>query len=153
MPIEAINSNTPGLTKQSGMNKLDVNDFINMMVTQLQNQDPLEPAKNEDLLAQMSQIGQLQTSQSLQSTMGELVDNNRSLMDQLTRQNNISSAGSLIGKIVSGTDEAQNPIEGMVTSVRVKPDGAVELELDSGKILPLGRVTQIGHSSGTVVAQ
>lgn len=152
MPTTAINSDTSTtvVPKTSGMKKLDVNDFINMMVTQLQNQDPLEPAKNEDLLAQMSQIGQLQTSESLQSSMSELVDNNRSLMDQLTRQNNISSAGSLIGKIVSGKDEEENPIEGMVTSVRVKSDGAVELELDNGKILPLSQVTEIG--TGTAVA-
>jgi len=152
MPIETINPTTPtgASSSKSRMNKLDVNDFINMMVTQLQNQDPLEPAKNEDLLAQMSQIGQLQTSQSLQSSMSELVDNNRSLMDQLTRQNNISSAGSLIGKIVSGKDADANVVEGMVTSVRVKSDGAVELELDNGKILALSQVTEIG--TGTALA-
>ncbi|HQY89174.1 MAG TPA: flagellar hook capping FlgD N-terminal domain-containing protein, partial [Tepidisphaeraceae bacterium] len=139
--------------KKSGMGKLEVGDFINMMVTQLQNQDPLEPTKNEDLLAQMSQIGQLQTSQSLQDAMGEMVSNNKSLMDQLTQQNNISSAGSLIGKQVSGKNDEGDLLEGLVTSVNVKPDGVVELELDSGQMLPLGKVTQIGNAVGTVVAQ
>ena len=43
---------------------LKAEDFIKMMVTQLQNQDPMEPAKNDELLAQMSQIGQLQSSTS-----------------------------------------------------------------------------------------
>ena len=42
--------------------ELKTEDFIKMMITQLQNQDPLEPAKNEELLAQMSQIGQLQSA-------------------------------------------------------------------------------------------
>src|SRR5262245_59397869 len=39
---------------QSKHSALKAEDFINMMVTQLQNQDPLEPAKNSELLAQMS---------------------------------------------------------------------------------------------------
>ena len=44
-----------------------------MMITQLQNQDPLEPAKNQELLAQMSQIGQLQSSTQLQDSLKGLV--------------------------------------------------------------------------------
>src|SRR3712207_7626159 len=47
--------------------------FIKMMITQLQHQDPMQPAKNEELLAQMSQIGQLQSATSLQETLKGLV--------------------------------------------------------------------------------
>ena len=48
---------------------LSPTDFLNMMVTQLQNQDPLNPTSSSDLLAQMSQIGQLQASTTLQSSL------------------------------------------------------------------------------------
>src|SRR4029453_4129240 len=78
-------------------------DFIKMMITQLQNQDPMEPAKNEELLAQMSQIGQLQSSTDLQASLKTLV-----------LQNNLSSSGNLIGKMVQGQDERGTPIKGMV---------------------------------------
>ncbi len=112
--------------------ELKTEDFIKMMITQLQNQDPMEPAKNEELLAQMSQIGQLQSATTLQESLKGMVV-----------QNQIGSAAGLIGKTVQGLDTNDDPITGLVTSVHVEKDG-VSLELDSGKTLPLGRVTSIG---------
>src|SRR4051795_10276740 len=82
-------------------------DFINMMVTQLQNQDPLEPTKNQELLAQMSQIGQLQSQTQLTTSLNAMV-----------LQNSLGAAGNLIGKSVQGADDTGSAITGMVNSVR-----------------------------------
>ena len=106
-------------------------DFIKMMITQLQNQDPMEPAKNEQLLAQMSQIGQLQSSTQLQSSLSKMV-----------LQNNLASAGNLIDKSVQGLGDDGGEVVGTVTSVRVEGED-VYLELDNGSKLRLDRVTQI----------
>jgi flagellar basal-body rod modification protein FlgD len=106
-----------------------------MMITQLQNQDPLEPAKNEELLAQMSQIGQLQSATSLQQSLQGLV-----------QQNQIGAAAGLIGKSVQGLDENDDPVSGTVKSVKVEKD-AVNLELDDGTVLPLTRVTSIASTA------
>lgn len=115
--------------------ELKAEDFIKMMITQLQNQDPLEPAKNDQLLAQMSQISQLQSSTSLNESLKSMV-----------LQNQIGSASSLIGKSVQGMAADNSTVSGMVTSVKVESD-AVKLELDSGQALELGRVTSIaGHA-------
>src|SRR5947208_12291940 len=83
-------------------------DFIKRMITQLQNQDPLQPAKNEELLAQMSQIGQLQSSTELQASLKSLV-----------LQNNIGSAGNLIGRMVQGLDDRGSKVKGLVNSIKV----------------------------------
>ena len=115
---------------------LKAEDFIKMMVTQLQNQDPLEPAKNEQLLSQMSQIGQLQSSDKLQSSLSTMV-----------LQNNIGSASNVIGKTVKGIDDQKDDVEGIVNSVKVE-DGNVYLELDNGKRLSFSNVT---HIAGTAV--
>jgi flagellar basal-body rod modification protein FlgD len=120
----------PNQVKSKKM-ELKTEDFIKMMITQLQNQDPLEPAKNQELLAQMSQIGQLQSATSLQESLKGMV-----------LQNQIGSASALIGKKVQGLDSQDDPITGLVNSVKVGSDG-VSLELDSGKSLLLSRVTQI----------
>ena len=114
---------------------LKTEDFIKMMVTQLQNQDPMEPAKNQELLAQMSQIGQLQSATTLQDSLKGMV-----------LQNQIGAAAGLIGKSVSGLDAADDPVTGLVTSVRVENDG-VSLELDNGNRLTLSRVTSISPST------
>ncbi len=110
---------------------LKTEDFIKMMITQLQNQDPMEPAKNQELLAQMSQIGQLQSATTLQSSLQTMV-----------MQNQIGAAGNLIGKMIQGQDASANPVAGLVTSVRVDKD-SVYLELDNGKTIPMGNVTGI----------
>jgi flagellar basal-body rod modification protein FlgD len=115
-------------------------DFIKMMITQLQNQDPLEPEKNDQLLAQMSQIGQLQASTDLQSSLKSLV-----------LQNNVGTAGNLIGKTVHGLDDKGAPLSGIVNSVSVQ-DGAVGLELDNGKRLALDHVTGISAPAKTQAA-
>ena len=120
----------PNQVKSKKM-ELKTEDFIKMMITQLQNQDPLEPAKNQELLAQMSQIGQLQSATSLQDSLKGLVT-----------QNQIGAAAGLIGKTVQGLDENDDPVTGTVTSVSVGKD-SVDLELDDGTKLALGKVTSI----------
>lgn len=130
MTIDPANSQT-GNQVRSKKSELKTEDFIQMMITQLQNQDPMEPAKNEQLLAQMAQIGQLQSSNSLQD-----------MLQGLASQNQIGAAGQLMGKLVAGIDEHDEPVQGLVTSVRVEKD-QVFLELDNGKRLPLGNVVAI----------
>jgi len=109
-----------------------------MMVTQLQNQDPLQPTSNSELLSQMSQIGQLQTSTDLQNSLKAMV-----------LQNQIASAGNLIGKQVFGTDPTGTAsINGIVTSVNVANNN-VTLNLDNGQSLALTNVTSIAGSGGS----
>lgn len=128
-------SSTHQLQSSSKQSQLNTSDFINMMVTQLENQDPLDPVKNQDLLAQMSQIGQLQSTTDLQTSLKGLV-----------LQNSLGAAGNLIGKMVQGLDDKGARIQGLVTSVRVQ-DQNVFLELDSGKSLQLSNVTSIAPAT------
>ena len=139
--VQSTTGNT-GSKVPGSSNKLALKteDFIKMMITQLQQQDPMEPAKNEQLLAQMSQIGQLQSSTQLQESLQGIV-----------QQNQIGSAAGLIGKSIKGMDADNNEIGGLVTSVRVTDDG-VNLELDNGKQLSLSRVTTIAPTTATTPA-
>ena len=128
----------PGTTQSTaGTYNLKPADFIKMMVTQLQNQDPLQPASNQELLQQMSQIGQLQSSTDLTTSLKGMV-----------LQNQIGAAGNLIGKTVQGTDDQKNMVQGVVDSVRVQTDG-VYLQLHSGKQIAMGNVTAIAATPAT----
>lgn len=134
MKVNFPTSATGPNTLKSKNFELKTEDFIQMMITQLQNQDPLEPAKNQELLAQMSQIGQLQSSTMLQTSLKGMM-----------LQNQLGSAGNLIGKMIKGLDSKNEPITGLVNSIRVEND-KVFLELDNGKSLALERVTNIAQS-------
>jgi flagellar basal-body rod modification protein FlgD len=141
MTSSAVNTSSSPNKISSDKFKLKTDDFIKMMITQLQNQDPTDPVKNQDLLAQMSQIGQLQSSEDLQTSLKGLV-----------LQNSLGSAGNLIGKMVQGLDTDGSQMQGLVTSVRVV-DNEVSLELDNGQALQLARVTGISQPTASTTTK
>ncbi len=140
--IDTLNTATP-VSTVNPKSKLQVADFIHMMVTQLQNQDPMEPAKNEQLLAQMSQIGQLQSQQDLTANQKLLTDS----IQTMVLQNNIGAASNLIGKDVQGPGDLDaegkpTTISGTVEGVSIS-NGKVLLKLSTNAVLPLEKVTSV----------
>ena len=129
----------PGKSTSNPKGQLKVEDFIKMMVTQLQQQDPTKPADNSQMLSQMSQIGQLQSQQTLQTSLTSLV-----------LQNNIGSASNLIGKHVEGLEGASGEkIAGKVQSVRVEK-GNVLLRLEDGIDLPMSQISSITQPNADI---
>jgi flagellar basal-body rod modification protein FlgD len=148
LPATTVAGATQSVTNPNGFQSLTPSDFIQMMVTQLENQDPLDPTNSQDILSQMSEIGSLQSSTQLQTTL-----------TGLTLQNQIGSASSLIGKTVQGTDSNNNPLTGTVSSVSITPASTtasgstaatVNLNLSSGSTMPLANVTSIAAAPVTM---
>lgn len=83
-------------------------DFLNLLVTQLQNQDPMNPMSDTDFVAQMAQFSTLSTMDTMQSNMAE------------------QQANGLIGLTVGVNDQQGNLITGTVTGVDVV-NGSPEL--------------------------
>jgi flagellar basal-body rod modification protein FlgD len=75
-----------------GFGGLGVDDFTKLIIEELKNQDPLEPASSDALLNQLS------TMRGLQSSM----DLNR-ILENLANNQTLSSASNLINKFVTGT--------------------------------------------------
>jgi flagellar basal-body rod modification protein FlgD len=138
-PTSGSTSNSSSGSSATAANPYNMSpqDFMQLMVTQLQNQDPTQPTSNQDLLAQMSQIGQLESSTQLQTTM-----------QSVTLQTQIGSASSLIGKTVTGVDASNNTSSGVVNSVSVA-GGKVSLNLDSGDTMPLTGLASITSTATT----
>lgn len=111
--------------------ELQSEDFIQVMLSELSNQDPFEPTDSSALLEQLSSLRNIETQLELQTKLESLV-----------LQNQVAIAGGLIGMHVAGLDDANNETSGLVTSVRVQ-DGQTLLELDNGKTLAMDHVTEI----------
>lgn len=60
----------------TGFDALGQGDFLRLLVTQLEQQDPLEPVDNKDMLAQMAQFSSLagttETNDTLQQILSKL---------------------------------------------------------------------------------
>ena len=128
--ISAVGS-TAGSANPRSLGEISPEQFLKLLITQLQHQDPFEPVKNQDLLAQMSAVRELQSTLELQDTL-----------KSITLQQQISSAGALIGKQVTGLNGNMDQVAGVVTSVAVE-SGQVHLELDTGQRVPLTNVTRV----------
>jgi flagellar basal-body rod modification protein FlgD len=136
----STDNTTAGASKTfNPKSQLQVEDFINLMVTQLQQQDPTNPAKSSELLSQMSQIGQLQAQQQTQTALKDLV-----------LQNNIGAASNMIGKDVEGIDPTTGEnLTGKVKSVRVEK-GNVMLRLEDDTDLPLTQIISITQPNADI---
>ncbi|TRD11080.1 flagellar biosynthesis protein FlgD [Erythrobacter insulae] len=65
--------NTPSAPSSSnGLGALGQADFLRLLTTQLSLQDPLEPANNEQMLAQMAQFSSLAASTESSETLSEI---------------------------------------------------------------------------------
>lgn len=135
MAVSGINGGSAGSTIESStgaFGKLKSDEFIKVMLSELKNQDPLNPQDSSKLLEQLSSLRNIESQLDLQDKLSSLV-----------LQNQVASAGNMIGKLVSGLDDSNDAIQGVVTAVRVA-DGKAILELDSGKTLGMDRVTRVG---------
>ena len=65
--------NTPSRPSgKGGLGSLGQADFLRLLTTQLQFQDPLEPVKNEAMLAQMAQFSSLAANTETAATLTQI---------------------------------------------------------------------------------
>jgi flagellar basal-body rod modification protein FlgD len=106
-------------------------EFLTLFTTQLKNQDPTDPVKNEAFVAQLAQFSQLEATTSMKTSMNSLVSS--------MSNDRMLGAASLMGKQVAVPD---GPVEVTATTVAQGtinvPTGADGIQLqvfDSNGIL------------------
>jgi flagellar basal-body rod modification protein FlgD len=102
-------ASTTASTNSDRMNDLSMSDFIKMMVAELENQDPTNPMSNTEMLSQINQIRQVTSNDKLSSSI-----------EALTLGQSLTTASSLIGKTITGTNSLGNEITGTVDKVMIE---------------------------------
>jgi flagellar basal-body rod modification protein FlgD len=92
-------------TAGSSATSLTLQDFLNVLLTQLTYQDPLKPMDNQEFMAQIAQFTSLEQAQETNANIAKL----------LTNQSSLQSVG-LIGKTVD-VSTASGPATGQVSAI------------------------------------
>ncbi|WP_411830321.1 flagellar hook capping FlgD N-terminal domain-containing protein [Paenibacillus alba] len=135
---DLINSGNNAKNKEKDKTTLGKDDFLKILITQLQNQDPTQPLQDKEFIAQMAQFTSVE---QLTNMAGEM---------KLMRQS-LGFVSGLIGKSITWTDidssGASEEKSGIVDSITFK-DGnqyanvkGVEIPLDK-----LKKIENVGES-------
>ena len=131
--ISPTGGSTPSSQSQdpnAPLRGLDMDHFLTLMITELQNQDPLNPMDNTQILEQISQIREIGATTELQDTLEAV------LLGQ-----NLNSASGLLNKQITALTDAGEKVEGTVERVSVA-ENKVQLTV-GGTQVSLSNVSEI----------
>ena len=139
MTVSSINgvgstgTTTPPKTA-APMDGLGQDAFLQLLLAQLQNQDPLKPMEDKDFIAQLAQF----------NSLSQLTEMNQKLESFISAQP-LSQGSALIGKIVSGMSTTGQTVSGLVSGLTITGD-KVTLDV-GGSSLPLERVHSVQEAN------
>jgi flagellar basal-body rod modification protein FlgD len=94
-----------------GLQDVDVEQFLNLLIAEMQNQDPLNPMDNSEMAQQISQIREIAATDKLSKTL-----------DTVLTGQSLTTASGLIGKEVEVLTDKGEVVRGTVDKVTVKVD-------------------------------
>jgi len=110
------------------------NQFLQLLTTQLKNQDPLNPVSSTDMVAQLAQISNLSATEQLNSNFSDLL-----MLNQLTQ------GANLVGDTVQYYNGNSGIAQGMVAAASVQ-NGQLLLNVN-GQAVPLSEVISVSQNN------
>jgi flagellar basal-body rod modification protein FlgD len=140
--LEGLGLNVPSVQKKD---ELGQEDFLNLMITQLKNQDPFKPMESGEFLGQLAQFGTVQGLAGLQTSFDSLAG---SLVSSQALQ-----AASLVGReaLVAGSKvslEAGAGASGAIELPSASSQVRIQVRDSTGQLV---REIQLGNQSAGLV--
>lgn len=122
---------------QSTMQGMNTQDFLNLMVAQMQYQDPLDPMKDSDFAAQWAQMSMVEELQRMDQAITELTTKLGGLgTDELLQ------ASALVGRTIEANPSGSGGVvSGIVSEVRV--NNGIPTLMVGGTAIELKDITRI----------
>ena len=101
MQVETLNK-TITKSGQAMKQQLDKDDFLKLLVTELQHQDPTNPMQDREFIAQMAQFSSMEQMMNMNKSM-------ESIVDKFNFQTTYGLLGKNVEIISQGTEEGAEP--------------------------------------------
>ena len=124
-------STTPATPAKAAAPTLGKDDFLKLLVGQLQHQDPLAPSDDQQWIGQMAAFSQLEQVSNMAETTQKIVDTL-----------NTNGTLALIGRTVTYLDSSGSSHTGKVDTVDMA-DGKATLTVEGVAGIDSGSVTQV----------
>ncbi|RSL33172.1 flagellar hook assembly protein FlgD [Salibacterium salarium] len=143
----AIPSQTESLRTDEENGKLGKDDFLKILMEQLQNQDPMNPMDDKQFASQMAQFSSLEQMTNMSQTMEEFSNSQKA--------GSLVKHSELIGQEVAwertienenGTEETEE-VTSTIASVRKDGEGNIRLLTDDDRWINSEQLLQVGSVS------
>jgi flagellar basal-body rod modification protein FlgD len=136
MAVDAVNGTTTTTQTTSSTTNLGKDDFLKILITQLKNQNPLEPMKPDEFMSQLSQLTQVEQLTNIAKTLEE--------MQTTAKEGDVGQWVAAIGKRMKvETSSISNGDE-----VTIVPSGDYDKIVLTAKSLATGETTSVAFSKG-----
>jgi flagellar basal-body rod modification protein FlgD len=130
-PITQALTGATTTAPKSAAQTLGKDDFLKLLVGQLQHKDPLAPSDDQQWIGQMAAFSQLEQVSNTAATTQKIVDTL-----------NVNGTLALIGHTVTYLDESGGSHQGVVQTVDMA-GGTASLTIDGVAGIAAGSVTQV----------
>src|SRR3972149_6079625 len=139
--------------------EISMENFLTLFVTQLQNQNPLDPTDNTEFMSQLAQFSTLEQEQ--QQT--EYLSKANSINSASLQLDQIALASTFIGKTIkyssgssdssdsdsdSDSNSSSDTLSGVVEGVKLEEDGTVSLIID-GESVSISNFIEVENTTTT----
>lgn len=136
--------------RKTGNGVMGKDDFMKLLIAQLQNQDPTNPMQDTEFIAQMAQFSSLEQSMNLTTAFEKFAEAQN--QSQLIQYNSFVGENIRWHEITEEIGEDGKPVlnegTGIIQSVRFV-DGSVIFNMQDGKELSPGNVSEVISGAGS----
>lgn len=136
--------------RKTGSGVMGKDDFMKLLIAQLQNQDPTNPMQDKEFIAQMAQFSSLEQTMNLTKAFERFAD--AQSQTQLIQYNSFVGKNVRWHEITEESGEDGKPVvnegTGVIASAKFV-NGSVKFIMNDGKELTPGNISEVLVGSGT----
>ncbi len=129
--FEQVKPERAGSVGKTAQDAMGMEDFLRLLTTQIANQDPMEPMKDTEFIAQMASISSVEQMQQFATSFKDFTASHREI-----------AAQAYLGKRVTAHDGEGSPVTGVAQAVEKASGGELLVTID-GQTFPASAISKV----------